>query len=214
MLDDADQRSLAKRIHPILEQHGLSVVFVGSTAIVGLGLFPRTSKDADALAAPELPMSAARRILGEIAEENDLSTQERGWGTVSLVKLDRDGEEAWTVDLLVPEGGIIPAAAAAIIHEHAIETDIGPTAIPEHVLATKAVAYGDCLGKGDMDAAAKYESDLLQLEKTLGEDIDWHAVKELLATFPSGRRVEAARKIHEVLGQDLGFREDPDPSVA
>lgn len=65
MLDDADQRSLAQRMRPILSKKGIEIVFVGSTAIVGLDLFQRTSKDADALATPDLTVQEARRRVQE-----------------------------------------------------------------------------------------------------------------------------------------------------
>lgn len=214
MLDDADQRELAKRIRPLLEDEGVEVVFVGSTAIVGLGLFPRTSKDADALGPPGLTTQKARKILENIAEDQDLVVQEKGWGTVALAQVNEEGEEDWSVDLLVPKGGIIPEEAASRIHHKAEETDIGPTAIPAHILAMKAVAYGDCMRKGERGRADDYENDLLQLDRTLPEDIDWEEVKQLLSGFPSTRARDAADKLHEIFGVDLGYDRGPDPSIA
>ncbi len=214
MLDDADQRQLAKRMHPILTEKGIETVFVGSTAIVGLDLFPRTSDDADALGPPDLTVQEARQTLAEIAEDEDLVVVEKGWGTIAVAKLDEDEEPLWSVDLLVPEDGPIPKEAAQRIHEEAEDTDIGPTAIPEHVLATKAVAYGDCLRDGEQEKAQRYESDLLQLDQELGEDIDWDEIEELLSAFSTPRARDAAAKILEVYGVDLGFGEGPDRSIA
>lgn len=213
MLDDEAQIQLAKRMRPILAAKGVNVVFVGSTAIVAHHLFERTSKDADALARPELGVTEARRILEQIAKEEDLVVQEKGWGTLALAKLDESGEPIWTVDLLVPEGGIIPEAAAALIHAKAVETEIGPTAIPEHVLGTKAVAYGDCVRQGRRKAAQRYEADLLELKDTLPEDIQWDEVVALLRAFPTVRARDAAEKVHEVFGFDLGFAKEPDPAI-
>lgn len=213
MLDDEAQLQLAKRMRPILAAKGVRVVFVGSTAIVALHLFARTSKDADALAHPELGVTEARRILEQIAEEEELVLQDKGWGTLALAKLDEDEETIWTVDLLVPEGGIIPEAAAVSIHAEAVETEIGPTAIAEHVLAMKAVAYGDCVRQGRRKAAQRYEADLLELKGALPGEIQWAAVDRLLRAFPTVRATDAAAKIEEVFGVDLGFAKDRDPAI-
>lgn len=214
MLDDADQRELAQRMRPIFEDKDLEIVFVGSTAIVGMDLFPRTSKDTDALGAPNLTVKNAREILEEIADEEGLVVQEKGWGTIAVANLDEDGDPTWEVDLLVPERGPIPKDAARRIHEFAEETDIGPTAIPEHILATKAIAYGDCRRDREQEKALQYENDLLQLDKELGDDIDWDEVDALLSTFPTTRARDAAEKLHEIFGIDLGSSDGPDRSIA
>lgn len=212
MLDDEAQRQLATRMGRIFAVKGIEVVFVGSTAVVGLRLYPRTSKDADALAAPEVTLETARRVMRAIADAEKLVFQEKGWGTLAVVKHHLDGTIAWEVDLLVPEGEMVPPAAARRIHDRAVDTDIGRTAIREHVLAMKAVAYGDCIGKDDLANAEKYESDLLEFRKVAGARFDWNETKRLLSLFPDARRRTAAEKIHEVFGRNLGVPSDADPS--
>lgn len=212
MLDDAAQRQLATRMGRIFAAKDIAVVFVGSTAVVGLRLYPRTSKDTDALAAPDVTLETARRAMREIAAEEKLTFQEKGWGTLAVVKHRPDGTIAWEVDLLVPEGEMVPPAAARRIHDLAVGTDIGRTAIPEHLLAMKAVAYGDCTGKDELAKAEKYESDLLEFRKVADEQFAWDETRRLLSHFPEARRRAAAEKIREVLGRDLGFPGDVDRS--
>lgn len=213
-LDETEQRRIAARFLPELEERGIDVVFVGSTAVVGLELYPRTSADADALAAPGTGTSEARQVLEAIAEdEDDLVLVEKGKGTVSLAKRDSEGAFAWEIDVIVPALDLVPPEAAERVHAQATETEIGPTAIPEHVLAMKAIAYGDRRRDGDREGMEKYESDLLGFGDVVGEDFDWDEVEALLSRFPQPRRELAAEKLFDEYGRDLGLPSDEDPAI-
>lgn len=214
MLDDAQQTQLAIRISELFKSKGMIVVFVGSTAIVGLGLFERTSKDADALAPPDARWDEAMRLIERIGDEYNLEVAHRGWGTLTLINKDPDGNTIWEVDLIIPEGGLIPPDAAMRIHERAETTPIGATAIKEHVLATKAVAYGDCMGKGLPQEASKYENDLLEFRAIMTDDFDWAEAGLLLTMYNQARRALAADIIHEIFGRHLTTHDEPDPAVA
>lgn len=213
MLDGSEQRELAVRMRELFSEQGLPVVFVGSTAVVGLELYERSTKDADALAAYDLTIDEVRVMLKRIATDEGLDIREKGWGTVALVNLDEVGDILWEVDVITPDEGMIPSGAARRIQEHAVETAIGPTAIAEHILAMKAIAYGDCTGKGQVGAAAKYAGDLHELRRALGNDISWQEVIDLLSEFHGARRQAAAAKIGDVFGRDLDLPSDPDPAV-
>jgi hypothetical protein len=132
-------------MRPIFQNKDLEIAFVGSTAIVGMELFPRTSRDTDAHGAPHLTVAEARTIPNEIADGEGLVVQEKGWGTIAVANLDEDGDPRWAVDLLVSERGPIPTEAARRIHKLAQETDIGPTAIPEHILVTRPSPTGTAI---------------------------------------------------------------------
>ena len=210
MMEDALQRDVAARMVKALQARGADVVLVGSTAVVALGLYPKTTKDADALAPPTLTLEEGRRVMRAVAEEMDLRFHEAGWGTLSCLKLDAQGEELWRMDLLVPEDGPIPPFAAALVHAHARPTPVGRAAIPEHVLVMKAVAIGDCVGKGDLARAEQYESDLLELRRAL-RSLDEPKVAGLLRAYPDARSGPAARAINEVFG--TRFPEPFDPNL-
>ena len=50
--------------------------------------------------------------------------------------------------------------------------------------------------------------------KELGEDIGWEEVKRLLDAFPTTRARDAAAKLREVFGVDVGYDQGPDRSIA
>ena len=211
MMDDALQREVAARMVKEFAERGTEVVLVGSTAIVALGLYPKTSKDVDAPAPGRLGLDAARKLASRMAQDLGLVLEERGWGTLSLV--NKVGERvAWRVDLLVPESGPIPLAAARLVRRRATRTEIGLAAIAEHILVMKAVAFGDMLGKGLEEEALKYEGDVEELRQTLPTDFDIKAVRELLGAFPAARAVRATQLINEKFGTSI--REPPSPDVA
>ena len=209
-MDEALQREVAARMVRELDARGAAVVLVGSTAVVALGLYPKTTKDADALGPPELTLAEGRRIMRALADDMGLRFHEAGWGTLSCLKMDERGEESWRMDLIVPQEGPIPPRAAALIHVHARPTPLGRVALPEHVLVMKAVARGDCIGKGDALRADQYESDLLDLRRALRR-LDEEKVATLLAAYPDSRAGPAARAINEVFG--TRFPEPFDPNV-
>lgn len=210
MMSDATQREVARSMVAELKKRDADVVLVGSTAIVALGLYPKTSKDADALGAPGLTLDEARRLMKEIAHDQQLEYAELGWGTLAVIKRADDGNDLWRMDLLVPEEGPIPKKAAALIHARAVKTDLGMSAIPEHVIVTKAVAYGDCLGKQDAKRARDYAQDLAELRGAL-RDVNEARMKELVDAYPDARRGPAIELINETFG--TRFRAPPDPSV-
>ncbi len=210
MMSDATQREVARRMVSELKKRSADVVLVGSTAVVALGLYPKTSKDADALGAPGLTLDGARRLMRGIARDLQLEYAELGWGTIAVIKKDREGQDLWRMDLLVPEEGPIPKRAAALIHARATKTDIGMSAIAEHIIVTKAVAYGDCLGKQDAKRARDYAQDLAELRRAL-RAVDETRIKELLDTYPDARRGPAIDFINETFG--TRFRAPDDPSI-
>jgi hypothetical protein len=63
------------------------------------------------------------------------------------------------------------------------------------------------------EKAQQYENDLLP-DKELGEDIDWEEVKQLLDAFSTTRARDAAAKLREVFGVDMGYDQGPDRSIA
>lgn len=206
-MDDEEQRALGRRLLEELAAEGVEAVLVGSTAVVALRLFPRTSKDADALAPPSLTLDQARDVMRRVGSRHALTPTEAGENTLSLVAGD-PAAPAWRMDLIVPAGGLIPERAARLIHRMAVETDVGRAAIPEHILVMKAVAYGDCVGKGRPRRALEYESDVARLR-----DIDhaWREdlVRELLETFPDARRGPAARLIRRTFRWSMPEPFDP-----
>lgn len=183
---------------------------MGSSAVVALDLFPRMSKDADALGPPTMTLDEGRRVMRAIGKGYDIEPTETGDQTVSLVMRDPGGQIAWRMDLLVPGAGLIPKGTAALIHEHAKTTEIGRAAIPEHILVMKAVAWGDSVGKGRPGRAADYEGDVARL-RDVRPPVDLRLVEELLGTFPDARRDPAVRLINQQFGTK--FRQSPDPSV-
>lgn len=208
-MDEALQRDVAARMVAIFRERGVETVLVGSTAIIALELAPVTSKDADLLAPNSLTLDAARALMARIGSELGLRLVERGWGVVSLVK-ESGGEEVWRADLLVPEAGPIPPPVATLIRRRAVPTDIGPAAIPEHVMAMKGVAHGDSLGKGAEDEALKYATDLVRLRDALAEP-QWGLVSEVLHAYPLARARMGAAAIDEAFKTDLEkeFADDP-----
>ena len=209
-MSDATQREVARRMVDELKKRDAEVVLVGSTAVVALALYPKTSKDADALGAPGLTLERARGLMRSIAEDLGLEYVELGWGTLAVVKKDPSGEDLWRMDLLVPGAGPIPERAAALIHARAARTSLGRAAIAEHVVVTKAVAYGDCLGKQDARRARDYAEDLTSLRQAL-RSVDEARMKELLDAYPDARRGPAIDLINETFGPR--FRPPRDPSV-
>lgn len=209
-MSDASQREVARRMVGELRRRDVDVVLVGSTAIVALGLYPKSSKDADALGAPGLTLEHGRAIMRSIAHDLQLHYEEMGWGTLAVIKKDADGNDLWRMDLLVPEDGPIPERAAALIHARARKTAIGKAAIPEHVIVTKAVAYGDCLGKHDAPRARAYAQDLVELKRAL-RGVDEARLRELLDAYPDARKVHAIQLINDTFG--TRFRPPHDPSV-
>jgi hypothetical protein len=210
-MSDATQREVARRMVAELKKRSANVVLVGSTAVVALGLYPKSSKDADALGAPGLTLNEGRALMQDIARELNLEYAELGWGTLAVFKAHGQGEALWRMDLLVPEEGPIPEKAAALIHARARRTDIGMSAIPEHIIVTKAVAHGDCLAKQDVERARDYEQDLVELRGAL-RAIDEARVVELLDAYPDARRAPAIGLINETFG--TRFQPPDDPSVA
>lgn len=210
MMSDATQREVARRMVGELKKRSADVVLVGSTAVVALGLYPKTSKDADAVGAPGLTLAEARRLMHEIAHDLRLEYAELGWGTLAVIRKDENGHDLWRMDLLVPEEGPIPKKAAALIHARATKTDLGMSAIAEHVIVTKAVAYGDCLGKQDAKRARDYAQDLAELRGAL-RAVNEARIKELLEAYPDARRGPAVVLINETFG--TRFRAPHDPSV-
>lgn len=210
MMSDATQREVARRMVAEFKKRNADVVLVGSTAVVALGLYPKTSKDADALGAPGLKLDEARALMQSIARDQQLEYAELGWGTLAVLKKAENGDDLWRMDLLVPEEGPIPKKAAALIHARATKTDMGMSAIAEHVIVTKAVAYGDCLGKQDAKRARDYAQDLAELRRAL-RDVDEVRIKELLEAYPDARRGPAIELINETFG--TRFRAPRDPSV-
>lgn len=208
MMDDLLQRDVAKLMVTEFEERKIEVVLVGSTAIVALKLFPKTSRDADALAPATLSLDDARDVMKEIGQKLQLRLEERGWGTLSLVKYDDGGKERWRMDLLVPDGGPIPIEAALLIQKHAVKTDIGRCAIPEHILVTKAVAWGDSHGKNDPQRAAEYESDIMELRNRLKTSVNWKLAHELLNAYQSARANAAAELLNEKFGASLRLQKD------
>lgn len=209
-MDEAQQREIASRLVDELAIEGVNAVLVGSSAVVALHLFRRSSKDADALAPPELSLDEARRVMQAIASRFSLPVTETGDRTLSIIKRDEAGIILWRMDLLVSGDGLIPTRAAALIHEHAKQTDIGRAAIPEHVLVMKAIAYGDSTGKGRPERTRDYQSDVETL-RNLPQKLDMKLVEELLRAFPDARRDAAVRLINRVFG--TGFRESVDPNI-
>lgn len=168
MMSDATQREVARRMVAELKKRNADVVLVGSTAVVALGLYPKTSKDADALGAPGLKLDEARALMKSIARDQRLEYAELGWGTFA----------------------VLPA--------------------PEHIVVTKAVAYGDCLGKQDAKRARDYAQDLAELRRALGK-IKEAWIEELLRAYPDARRGPAIEIINETFG--TRFRPPDDPSI-
>ena len=210
MMSDATQREVARRMVAELKKRNADVVLIGSTAVVALGLYPKSSKDADALGAPGLTLDQGRVLMKAIARDLELDYVELGWGTLAVLKNDGKGETLWRMDLLVPGEGPIPRKAAALIHARAKVTDIGRAAVPEHVIVTKAVAHGDCRGKQDEARAREYAQDLVDLRRALrGVNEAW--IKELLDAYPDARRGPAIERINETFG--TRFRPPDDPSV-
>ena len=115
---------------------GVEVILVGSTAVIAQALFPKTSKDADALAPDTMDLDAARPFTADIANEFGATVAEAGWGVLSI--LPPPGTADWRMDLIVPGEGPIPSEAAHLIRTRAVETPIGWAACPEHVLVMKA----------------------------------------------------------------------------
>lgn len=209
-MDEATQREIASLLVKELSREGVEAVLVGSSAVVALDLFPRSSKDADALAPAGLSLDEGRRVMRAIGERFRIEPTEVGEGTISLIQRGDAGEMVWRMDLIVPGDGLIPTAAATLIHKNAKKTDIGRAAIAEHVLTMKAIAYGDCVGKGNNDRAADYKRDVEAL-RAMPVRLDLHLAEELLKTFPDARRDAAARLINEAFGTK--FRESPDPGI-
>lgn len=207
-MDEATQREIASLLVKDLSREGLEAVLVGPSAVVALDLFPRSSKDADALAPAGFPLDEGRRVMRAIGERFRILPTEMGEGTISLLQRGEAGEISWRMDLIVPGDGLIPNAAATLIHERAKRTDIGRAAVAEHVLAMKAIAYGDCVGKGN-DRAAEYKRDVDAL-RAIPARLDLRVTEALLATFPDARRDAAVRLINETFGTK--FRESRDPS--
>lgn len=180
-MNDATQRAVARRMTLEFEEHHCPVVLIGSTAVM------RT-----------------------LAKSHALEYHELGWSALALVRRGEDGHTQWRIDLLVPEQGMIPPAAARLIHAHAQQTEIGRAAVPEHLVVMKAVAMGDCIGKGEMGRAEDYESDLIELRRSL-PSIDESLIKNLLLAYPEARRGPAIRAINDTFG--TGFTEPGDPSL-
>lgn len=210
MMNEATQREIASLLLKELSGEGLEAVLVGSSAVVALDLFPRSSKDADALAPPGVSLDEGRRTMRAIGERFHIEPTEVGEGTISLIQRGEAGEIVWRMDLIVPGDGLIPSAAATLIHKRAKKTVIGRAAIAEHLLAMKAIAYGDCVGKGIHDRAAEYKRDVEAL-RAIPARLDLRLTEGLLSAFPDVRRDAAVRLINETFGTK--FRESPDPSV-
>lgn len=209
-MSDATQREVARRMVSELKKRNADVVLIGSTAVVALGLYPKTSKDADALGAPGLTLDQGRRLMKAIAADLGLEYAELGWGTLAVLKRDDEGNDLWRMDLLVPGEGPVPTEAAALIHARATRTDLGMSAIAEHVIVTKAVAHGDCIGKNDAKRARDYAQDLADLRAALRR-VDEVRMRELLDAYPDARRGPAVDLINETFG--TRFSRSDDPSV-
>lgn len=209
-MDEATQREIARKLVNGLNQQGIDPVLVGSSAVIALDLFPRASKDADALAPPSTTLDEGRRVMREIGKDYKLEPTETGDQTVSLVMRDSDGLITWRMDLLVPGAGLIPVATAALVHKHAKATPIGRAAIPEHILVMKAVAWGDSIGKGRAGRVTEYEADVLRM-RDLRPSLDMKLVQEILKTFPDARRDPAIRLINKRFGTT--FSETFDPNI-
>lgn len=208
VVDASTQREVADRAVEALDRRDVPVVLIGSTAIVAQDLYPKTSKDVDLLPPADLDLSKTRAILDDVGHDLDADVSETGWGTVSLVETTTDEDaEPWKVDLVVPgpgaADGVIPPDAANRIRSRAEDTDIAPAAIPEHILAMKAVAYGDCIGKGQRGEALTYRGDVMELRERL-DDVDRDEVQALLERFPEARAGPARGVIEEVFGVELG----------
>jgi hypothetical protein len=204
MLDPATQADLARRTVDTFRRLGIEVILVGSTSALATGVLQKTSKDVDVLAPASAGKGGWDMLLAAAARAMGAALEERGWGVKSLVKRGEEGEELWAVDVLIPDVGPIPEQAARLVRKRAVKTDLGLAAIPEHVLAMKAVAWGDCLGQGDAGAALVYEADLTDLGEALGKGLDMDLVAELLKRFADARADQGRYILKRVLGAGLG----------
>lgn len=210
MLDAETQADLARKAVDAFGRLDVEVVLVGSTSVLAAGLVGKASKDVDVLGPPRIPPARWESILRSAASALGAKLEERGWGVRSLV--GRSGNQAWAVDVLIPETGPIPGPVASVVRKKARRTDLGLAAIPEHVMAMKAVAWGDCVGQGDEAAARVYEADLTDLGEALGSRIEWALVADLLKRYPKARADLGRSILHRTLGAQFGG--EPDPDVA
>lgn len=202
MMDEALQREVARRMGSEFARRGIDVVFVGSTAVVLQRIAPKTSKDVDTLAPVTLKLDDARVLMQRIAADGKLEMDERGWGVLVVAKKNEAGQTLWECDLIVPEGELVPPAAARLIRASAVKTEAGLAATPGHVVAMKAIAYGDCIGQQRPERARAYQQDLEELRKRL-RAVDWPAVQRLLDAFPDARAAPAVRLLREIFGAPL-----------
>lgn len=208
MLDAETQADLARKAVEAFGRLGIEVVLVGTTSVLAAGLSDKASKDVDVLGPARIPPARWETVLRSVASALGAHLEERGWGVRSLV--GGVSEQTWAVDVLIPESGPIPGPVASVVRKKARRTDLGLAAIPEHVIAMKAVAWGDCVGQGDAGAARVYEADLTDLGEALGARLDWAVVADLLERFPKARADQGRLIIRRTLGADLGRGFDPD----
>lgn len=202
MMDEALQRTVASEVTAFLEEDGLETVLVGSTAIVVQGLFSRTTKDVDVVIVTEQSPAGLEAVASRLADRMDADVEPAGWNVRSIVHDGGDGVDRWRVDLLPRSDGPIPGPAADLLHDHAVPTDVGSAARPDHIVAMKAIGWSDARGKGDPGRVRAYESDLVQLRQTLGS-LDADAIERFLATFPDARSGPAIEKVNEVFGTQI-----------
>lgn len=204
---DASPRDVAQYLLAVLDELGWEGVLVGTTAALAEGDVEIRSRDTDVVAIGTKSLAALKRGLRAVAARDSLEYVEQGWGVVSLVRRRSgaagDAQPAWVGDVLHPGSGMIPAAAARLVAKHAIKTEWGPAACPEHVVVMKAVAGADRAAEGQPLRVLKYEQHLELLAARRGVDLDWDRARKLLMTYAKGRREGAAELIRDAFGVDL-----------
>lgn len=209
MMDEASQREVASAVVEALAKRGIDAVLVGSTAVVALELYPKTTKDVDVVPVIQGGIDAVRQLAGEIAGELGAEVGEVGWGVVALVHRGDDGAVRWRVDLLAPDAGPFTARVVDRLAAHAVKTEVGPAACPEHVIAMKAVAWADSYGRGHARGMQRYEGDLEDIRDAV-EDPDSGLIADLLSVFQDARAGPAARIVNQLFGTDLKEPAGPD----
>ncbi|MGQ0536676.1 MAG: hypothetical protein ACT4PT_11465 [Methanobacteriota archaeon] len=203
---EAAPEDVARYLLKLLEVLGLQGVLVGTTAALAAGDIQVRSKDTDVVAVGVRRPAALRKALREHAAHEGLVHDEPGWGVVSLSRPtpggDPDAVPAWTGDVILPSSGMIPPAAARLVARDAVETDWGPAACAEHVVAMKAVAAADRAAEGQPLLVMKYEQHIELMAQRHGADLDWDRVRELLGTYSPKRREGAASLLRDAFGVD------------
>lgn len=203
---NASQEELAGFLLRLLSELNIVGILVGTTAALATGAMNTASKDADAVAVTR-KNATLRKDLRRLAKELGLTYSEQGWGVLTLQELVvRDGDfeptVAWAVDVILPAGGMIPYGAALLISKHSQDTRWGAAAVPEHIVATKAVAAADRASEGQPLLAMKYEQHLEQMAESLGPELRWGMVREVLLKYATHRRKPAAGLIKDIFGTD------------